>query len=468
MMMTRFLALIAALLAGVCTAQSARTFDVFTFTPPAGWTQDASSKGAVRLSRNANGAYCLFDLYAASRGSGNVQSDFQAEWEVLVVKPFQPAKPPAMEAGEAANGWQNRLGGASFEYQGGSSLAVLATFSAANQRASALMLGNDEACLKEFDTFLKGLRLKAPGAVSPVKPPAAQTPGVQTPAGGRLNTAPLKTAFKFDTTTFDDNWVSVAQQDWVLSRRGSVTVRLHYPNPATSAYNSDSADTIRVAWNTLVSPRYRDLQDYQQGFTLDYERPHLAAGTATSLETGQRVYVSLFEQGDSGWIEIVTPDRATFLEEYGVDVTQMYGTKSDLLKRLRNLRGLNSFAVAASDLTGSWSSDAGGMTQWVNAFTGLSAGATGFSSNVTFDFAANGTYRWSIAMASGVIGAQTFQSAKSSGKHVMKGNWQITFSDIEGKARLYNAYFEAGRDGQRILWLQDSSYGDYRAHVRVR
>ncbi|THF69203.1 hypothetical protein E7T06_13085 [Deinococcus sp. Arct2-2] len=92
---------------------------------------------------------------------------------------------------------------------------------------------------------------------------------------------------------------------------------------------------------------------------------------------------------------------------------------------------MNRFAVSANDLKGEWSSDAGGMTQWVNSSTGLSAGATGFASNV--------------------IGAQTFQSAASGGKLAIKRNWQITFSEIEHKPRVYNAYFEAGKGGQRVL-----------------
>ncbi len=262
-----------------------------------------------------------------------------------------------------------------------------------------------------------------------------------------------------------DGWVSVVQKDWVLARRGTTTIRLHYPSGPT--YNPDSDAALRDAWNTLVAPRYRDLQDYRQAFdTLNFERPYLASGTATSLETGARVYVALFRQAESGWIEIVTPDRDTFLKTYRLDPAQFYGVDDTLLRPLRNLRGLNRFAVAASDLTGTWSSNASGYTQWVNAFTGLSAGATGFSSNETFEFVGNGTYRWSIALASGVIGAQTFSSAKSNGKHDMKGNWQISFSDIEGKPSVYNAYFEAGRGGQRILWMQ--SVGSYSAYVKVK
>lgn len=452
-------------LSTLSTAHAA-TFDVYTFTPPSGWTQ-TTTKGITRLSRTAGGQYCVFDLYPATKGSGNVTQDFRSEWNTLVVKPYAPDGAPEEEGGDPVGVWQSHLGGASFAYEGGTSLAVLATFSAAGQAASVLMLGNDEQCLEQFDTFLTTLSLKAPTAQTPTPPAPSPTASKTTaaPAPGGLNTTPLKSTYKFDTTTFDDGWVSVVQKDWVLARRGTTTVRLHYPSGPS--YNPDSDAALRDAWNTLVAPRYRDLQGYAQNFdTLNFERPYLATGTATSLETGQRVYVALFRQAESGWIEIVTPDRDTFLKTYRLDPTQFYGVDDTLLRPLRNLRGLNRFAVAASDLTGTWSSNAGGYTQWVNAFTGLSAGATGFSSNETFEFTGTGTYRWSLAMASGVVGAQTFSGAKSSGRHAMKGNWQISFSDIEGKPRVYNAYFEAGRGGQRILWMQ--SVGTYSAYVKVK
>lgn len=442
-------------------AQKQQGFDVFTFTAPAGWQQASPGQGVMRISRNAGGLYCLFDLYRAAKGTGKLDTDFQAEWQNLVVKPFNPDGHPETEAGKAVNGWQNKLGGAAFDYQGIKSLAVLSTFSAGGQAASVLMLTNDQQCLTDFDQFLAGMTLKKPVATKSVPNPAT---GTTTP-----HPQPLKTAFAFSTTNFDDGWVSVVQKDWVLARKGSMTVYLHYPNEVTSKYYPDSDDYMSVAWNTLVAPRYSNLQGYKQDFnSMTYLRPHLAGGYATNKETGQQVYVSLFEQDKSGWIEVVTPDQQTFTQTFGVNVDTVDQVKTDTWDKLRNLRGLNRFAVAASDLQGEWSSSAGGMTQWVNTFTGLSAGATGFSSNQTFEFSPHSTYKWSISMASGVIGAQTFSSAESSGKLSMKGNWQINFSDIDKKPRLYNAYFEAGRNDSRVLWLQDTSYGGYSAYLRVK
>jgi len=85
------------------------------------------------------------------------------------------------------------------------------------------------------------------------------------------------------------------------------------------------------------------------------------------------------------------------------------------------------------------------------------------SSEQTFEFFSNGTYTWSINVASGFVGNIKFSNAKSSGTFTNPNNWQIHFSNLEGKPRLYNAYFSCVK-GARILWLQDTGYGGYTSY----
>jgi hypothetical protein len=56
------------------------------------------------------------------------------------------------------------------------------------------------------------------------------------------------------------------------------------------------------------------------------------------------------------------------------------------------------------------------------------------------------------------VGNLKFDGAKSSGKFSMVDNWQIRFSDIEGKPKTYNAYFSCLK-GSRLLWLDNTPYG---------
>jgi hypothetical protein len=49
----------------------------------------------------------------------------------------------------------------------------------------------------------------------------------------------------------------------------------------------------------------------------------------------------------------------------------------------------------------------------------------------------------------------------------MPNNWQINFSDLEGKPKTYNAYFSCIKGGARILWLQDTGYGGYSGYGKM-
>jgi len=114
----------------------------------------------------------------------------------------------------------------------------------------------------------------------------------------------------------------------------------------------------------------------------------------------------------------------------------------------------NKFAIAASDLTGKWTNNFGGSIQYVNAYTGFDAGTATHASAENFLFASGNTYKWDLGVASGMVGNIKFQSVKSNGKFSLPNNWQISFSDMEGKPRTFNAYFSCIK-GFRILWLDD-------------
>jgi len=108
-------------------------------------------------------------------------------------------------------------------------------------------------------------------------------------------------------------------------------------------------------------------------------------------------------------------------------------------------------------LKGKWSNNFSGMTQYVNVYTGADAGANSHSSNGVFEFNAGNTYRWELKVASGMVGNMKFQNVKSNGTLTLPNNWQIRFSDLEGKPKIYNAYFSCIKE-VRLLWLEDNGY----------
>ena len=273
------------------------------------------------------------------------------------------------------------------------------------------------------------------------------------------STPAVKSAFAFTTSNFDDGWTSTVQEDWVHIVKGELNMLLHYPTTKIDVSSADYKTISNNAWNTLVAPRYNSLNNFVLlAGTSDYEKPHLITANVTDNKTGKNVYVALFKKGNSGWIEFITSDKSSFVQAFGIDISKVdyYNTETAAWDPLKRMADYNKFAVAATDLKGKWTSNFSGMTQYVNIYTGADAGATSHSSTESFQFTGN-TYHWELVAASGVVGNLKFAGAKSDGTLSVPNNWQIHFSDLEGKPKTYNAYFSCIK-GARLLWLEDSAY----------
>lgn len=291
------------------------------------------------------------------------------------------------------------------------------------------------------------LQIKLPGSASVIKEEVQKQPTA------------VSNGFAFTTTNFDDGWTSTVQEDWVLTTKGNIKVLLHYPTSKIDVSSMDYETISNNAWNTLVAPRYSDLENYFNfRGSADYERPHFISGDVTDKTSGKKVHVALFEKGKSGWIEVISPDKTSFVQTFGLDINKVdYYVDSKIWEPVQKLANCNKFAVSAADLKGKWTNNFTGMTQYVNIYTGANAGANTHASNEVFEFGPGSTYKWELKVASGFVGNIKFQGVKSNGKFSVTNNWQVYFSEIERKARTYNAYFSCIK-GARILWLEDAGY----------
>jgi hypothetical protein len=275
------------------------------------------------------------------------------------------------------------------------------------------------------------------------------------------NTIAKQDGFAFTTTNFDDGWTSSVQEDWVETTKGNIKVLIHYPNKKADEYNSVLLDGLKTAWDVLVAPRYSSASNFEFKPLQSWQSIEFAEADMVENATGKTVHVVLFKKNFSGgrgkFLEFITATKNAFEQEFGAYINEASAPGWDKMAALANY---NKFAVGASDLIGKWTTNFTGMTQYVNAYTGASAGANTHASNESFVFAADNTYKWDLGVASGFVGNIKFQSAKAAGTWSLLNNWQVHFSEIEKKAKTYNAFFSCIK-GARILWLQDTGYGDY-------
>jgi hypothetical protein len=452
-----FLLFFAVLAFSKCGQSQTESYDLVTFTPPKGWKKEMKGSLVQYSSTNAKtGAFGLIAIYKGTDSKGDVDDDFKADWQEFIVKPWQATNAPVLEEIQESDGWKIRGGSGQFTFSNATVNAVLVTATGYGKSVSIVMLTNSQEYQPQLTGLLSSVTLQKP-AGNNNSSSSSQQVATTDPGQTVAPAAAIKTGFAFNTTNFDDGWTSTIQEDWVQVTKGNVKVLLHYPTPKTKNVGADVKQLTKLAWDVLVAPRYSNLRNFVVNYNMSYEAGNLGAATVNDNASGQDVYVVLFSQGSTGWMEVICPDKNTFIQTFGFGEDFNYNAHNDLFTSLAKLAGYNRFAVAASDLTGKWTTSFTGLTQYVNAYTGMSAGATSYSSAQEYVFGAGNTYKWQIDVASGVVGNAKFQNARSNGKFSLPSNWEVHFSDMEGKPKTYPAHFSCIK-GARVLWLDGTRF----------
>ncbi|MET0467037.1 MAG: hypothetical protein ABW007_28025 [Chitinophagaceae bacterium] len=442
--------LVSMILTAACFSQQ-ETFSLVTYTIPSGWHKDAKQNlVAFSSSDKKKRTWCQIGVYKETASKGSIDADFESEWNEIV-KPMGAANPPQTSEAQEFDGWKMKSGFGTFTFNGSNASSSLTVFSGYNVCLSVIGNTNSADYLPAIQDFLSGLKLSRPENTQPVQEivPANQV---------QENTPAFKDRFTFNTTNFDDGWVSAVQADWVSVTKGKVKVLLHYPKDGT-IFPADPGPMTDAAWNILVAPRYSHLQQYKTSYVNTYNRPYLGMGYLTDNSTQQKVFVVLFHQS-AGWIEVVSPDKNTFIQYFNFDPEVIrWDSDPDVLKTLDGMISRNRFAVAASDLngTGKWDNRFSSNTFYSNYYTGAYAGMSTYSSSQWFVFGNSQTFTWELIAANSMGGVTKAAGAKGGGKFTVVNNWQLSFNKIEGKEKLYDVYFSAIKGG-RVLFMNDAKY----------
>ena len=431
-----------------------QTFDIATYTPPKGWKREATDAAVQFIHQDSvKGTYCIIMLMKSLPGTSVPKQNFDTAWQTLVKEIVTPLQEPKMEPSTVEKGWSLEYGAAPFEKDGEQGAVMLVTATAKENMVSTVIITNSDSYTASVMEFLNSITLKDPNTLS-----QTTTQKTQEVVAQKEISAPAKTAFAFNTTNFDDGWTSVEKADWVEVTKGTSRVLLHYPNNGIKAANTDPDVMCSAAWNVLVAPRYSNIQNYKVGpSVLDYERPYYAEAFLTDNTSGKTVFVVLFKKG-TGWMEFITPSREAFIQTFKVDISKIdYYVDSDVWNPMKLMANYNRFAIGAGDFTGKWSDHFSSNTYYANVYTGLSAGMSTYSSSQSFEFFSGNKYKWNLVAVNSYGGSSQFAQGKGQGTFKVLNNWQIYFSEMEGKPKTYNAYFSCVK-GSRILWIIDAQY----------
>lgn len=434
------------------------SFDIVKYTPLKGWEKDVRGNlTSYRITNNKTGGWCVIRIVKSTISKGSIEKDFESEWNDLIVKPYEVKDAPQTNEVREADGWNIKRGSGKFILNNANAIALLTTMSDYKRCVNIVANTNNQDYLAAIQTFLESVDLKKPQAtVNANTAPANNT--VQKNNGAK------KDGFAFNTTNLDNSWSNVEKEDWVEVTKNNIRILLHYKHSQADAYNSDLVAAEKNAWNILETPRYSSAANMNFKPHSSWQSIEFANADMTESATGKKVYVVFFKKhysnGSGTHLEFITPSWQTFESEFG-----KY-TSEETWDKVEKMAGYNRFAVAAGDLNGIWTNNFTGITQYVIAYTGTTAGANTHTSSEKFEFGTGNTYKWNIGVASGFVVNIKFQSTKSNGKFTVVNPWQINFSDMEGKPKSYNAYFSCSKD-TRVLWLQDKAYGEYNTFGRT-
>jgi hypothetical protein len=434
------------------------SFDIASYQAPKAWKKEKSEGGIQFTKEDAKtGAYCLITLFKSVASTASAMDNFEMAWASILKEMVNVTNDAEMQPPATEDGWEVLSGYSPFENDGNKGVAVLVTSTGSGKMVNIVVLTNTDAYEKDMTAFLESITLKKQTVTSNTKTVVKKT--VEPPG----NNSPAKaTGFAFNTTNFDNGWTSVVQEDWVEVTNVNFRVLLHYPNQAVDRYSADLMEGLKNAWNVLIAPRYSSATNMQFRPVSGWQSIQFAEATMVEKGTGKTVYVVFFKKNYHGgvgrYIEFITADKRTFEQEFGTYENAKADFGDVAWDKMAAMANYNKFAVAASDLKGKWTTNFTGMTQYVNANTGADAGMNTHASTENFAFGAGNTYKWDLTMASGFVGNIKFQGVKSNGKFTVLNNWQVKFSDIEGKPKTYNVQFVCIK-GARVLWIGESGFG---------
>jgi len=443
------------------------TFDIITYKPLKGWTIEAKGT-AMMLSKIDGGSWCQIIMYKNTVSKGNINDDFDSEWKTLVTTNYQGISSPEKENPKTYKDWNVMSGSGVWKFNGNNVATILTTYSGYGACVSIVCNATARPYLAIFQNFIAGIDLYNG---------KKETTSIKDQNQNNQNATPSITGnYKFNATNFDDGWTSTIKEEWVEVTKANKKVLLHFPKEGT-IIPADPDKLTNAAWNILVAPRYSNLRNYKTCYVEDNKRPYFGMGYATENKTGKSVFIVLFRRG-GGWLEVVTADNNSFTQEFGFNpesirwgaISQYMGgwvvnnsqgntinADQEVFDKLENMFGRNKFPVAAADLTntGEWKDRYSSNTFYANYYTGAYAGMSTYSSSNWFVFKAGNSYHWELAAANSYGGQIATAKAKGDGTYKSLNDWQLYFTEMEGKPKTFNVYYSAIKGG-RILWMLDA------------
>ena len=142
-----------------CFAQN-ETFNLFTYTAPKGWTKEVK-EGVVSYTfiNKKDKSWCQMGIFKSTTSKGNLDEDFNNEWENLVVKQYQTTESPSGTDTSEAEGWNIKSGAGKFIFNNKEAAVILTTFSGFGVCISAIIVTSNQRYFQDFENLIGSVEL---------------------------------------------------------------------------------------------------------------------------------------------------------------------------------------------------------------------------------------------------------------------------------------------------------------------
>lgn len=134
-----------------------QTYDIVTYTAPAGWTSQQGNDYAA-YSRIDGSSWAQIAIYQHRTSGGSIQADFDKEWNELIASSKTISAPDKTQP-QSAEGWTVMSGSGVWQYNGANVACILTVYSNNAVCVSVLCNATAQPYLKDYQALLGSLDL---------------------------------------------------------------------------------------------------------------------------------------------------------------------------------------------------------------------------------------------------------------------------------------------------------------------
>lgn len=198
------------------SGQALEKYDIVKYTEPSGWVKEnGDGFVAYTIMGEVKNEYARILIFKSLAGTGNINTDFDAEWKELVQVNYSTGDFIETNVSAYKEGWTAKMGVAPFEHQNTNHAALLLTLSKAKTKMSFVFITNTTAYESVFEDF--GSSLNFGGNTNRVDNLATST------GSNKTVTAPENSNTRINQATAETNYDQRLIGKW--NRSGSAHPR---------------------------------------------------------------------------------------------------------------------------------------------------------------------------------------------------------------------------------------------------